>query len=212
VVVETPSLISKFIGETGSQLAELFRLARRHAGGVALFFDELDALAAARKEGGGSGGGEKNNIVIALLQLMDRHNGLIFAATNRPDAIDPAIWRRFQLQIEVGLPGATERFAIVKRYIAPFRVSDETISAVSDALAGAAPALIREVAESIKRDLVLGPRLNHDLSPAAMFGRIRVSSSPAREMPTPPLWDEDASDDVLVRLSKAPWPPALETA
>jgi hypothetical protein len=130
----------------------------------------------------------------------------------RPDAIDPAIWRRFQLQIEVGLPGATERFAIVKRYIAPFRVSDETISAVSDALAGAAPALIREVAESIKRDLVLGPRLNHDLSPAAMFGRIRVSSSPAREMPTPPLWDEDASDDVLVRLSKAPWPPALETA
>lgn len=210
VVVETPSLISKYVGQTGEQIGQLFSLARQHGGKVALFFDELDAIASARGEGGQAAAKEKNNVVIALLQMMDRHNGLLFAATNQPDLIDPAVWRRFQMQIEVGLPAAEERFAIVKRYFVPFDVEDDSIDAISAALGGASPALIREVVESVKRDLVLAPRLGQSTAPAAIFGRIMAATSPSAGMPTPPLWLGDHhTDDSLEALAAMPWPPTL---
>lgn len=211
VVIETPALISMYVGASGANIGALFALARRHADRIALFFDEFDAVAHRRHEGGSAAETEKNSIVASLLQMFDRYDGLLFAATNRPDVIDPAIWRRFQMQLDVGLPGEAERFAIVKRYAAPFRMEDATGEALSRGLAGASPALIKEVVEALKRDLVLAPRLKHATDPRAVFARTLSAIAPSEDTPCPPLWDAEQGDDAMAEICGAPWPPQRES-
>jgi len=205
LVVQSSDIISKWVAQTGEQIGKLFREARRDKGGVAIFFDEFDSMAHKRKGGDTSASTEQNNIVIALLQEIDRFDGMLFAATNQAKEIDPAIWRRFQMQIEIGFPGEMERFAIVKMYLAPFLADDETVTAISDAFSGASPALIREGCESIKRSLVLGPKLSLPVDLPAIMSRFAASAAAAEGMPIPSLWDDPIPH--MEHLGAAPWPP-----
>lgn len=207
LVIQSTEVISKWVGGTGETIGRLFREARREKGKVALFFDEFDSMADKRIASDQSAAKEKNNHVIALLQEIDRFDGMLYAATNRPTDIDPAIWRRFQLQIEIGFPGRLERFAIVKLYMAPFDLPDATIDALVDALDGASPALIKEGCEAIKRSLVLGPKLNVPTDLRSILQRFAVSAMPAEGMPVPTLWQDYS--EVENTLAAAPWPPEL---
>ena len=206
LVVQSNEMISKWLGETGGNVGKLFRAATKF-GDLALFFDEFDALAK-KREGLGSQGAdnERSNITIALLQEFDRFDGLMFAATNVTKDIDPAIWRRFQLQIEIGFPGEEERFAIVKLYLAPFVADDVTVRALAEVFASASPALIREGCEMIKRSLVLGPRMKLATDLPAIMERFAASSAPAEGMPEPTLWANRRH--AMKLLVAAPWPPA----
>lgn len=56
-------------------------------------------------------------MVDTLLQRIEAHDGYIIAATNYADHLDPAIWRRFDVHIEVALPGQQERERILERYL-----------------------------------------------------------------------------------------------
>jgi MoxR-like ATPase len=208
LVIQSTEVISKYVGATGETIGKLFREARRDKGKVALFFDEFDSTAHKRKDAASSAATEQNNVVIALLQEIDRFDGMLFAATNRAADIDPAIWRRFQLQIEIGFPGRIERFAIVKLYLSPFEAEDETVEALAAAFDGASPALIKEGCETIKRSLVLGDKLRLATDLPAILGRLASASAPAEGMPTPTLWGEYADIEDLV--SAAPWPPVLK--
>lgn len=209
VVIQSAEIIGMYLGQSSRNLSSLFREARRGRYDVALFFDEFDALAKSR-EGLGSEGAdnERTNITITLLQEFDKFDGLLFAATNVTKTIDPAIWRRFQLQIEIGLPSFEERFAIVRMYMDPFTVADETIGALADVFNEASPALIREACESIKRALVLGPRMNMATDLPTILARIAASSAPSAGMPLPMLWGEPRS--ALNRVKQEPWPPELK--
>ena len=202
LVVQSNEMISKWLGETGGNVGKLFRAATK-SGDLALFFDAL----AKKRENLGSQGAdnERSNITIALLQEFDRFNGLIFAATNVTKDIDPAIWRRFQLQIEIGFPGEVERFAIVKLYLAPFVADDRTVKALAEVFAAASPALIREGCEMIKRALVLGPRMKLAVDLPSIMDRFASSSAPSEGMPEPALWA--ARRQSLKLLADAPWPP-----
>ncbi len=206
VVVQSQQIVSSSLGGSGRNISDLFREARAADGEVALFFDEFDALAKVRRGVEQACDAETNNITIALLQEMDRFEGVLFAATNITADIDPAIWRRFQMQIEIGFPGDPERFAIAKRYLSPFAVEDDTISAVADAMAGASPALMREACEGAKRSLVLGARMGLDNSLPAIFARFAASAAPSDGMPTPALWE--TPKPVMDLLATVPWPPA----
>ncbi|KQV66614.1 hypothetical protein ASC70_12330 [Caulobacter sp. Root343] len=208
LVVEAANVASKYVNQSAEQVAKLFALAREVD--VVLFLDELDALATNRSDNSGSVGQEGNKVVIALLQMLDRHDGMVFAATNRRDIIDPAIWRRFQVQMTVDLPEPEQRFAIVKRYSKPLDIDDETIGRISAVLEGASPALIKNVMESVRRDQIIGPKLKQDMSIVAVFRRIAASSAPADEGDQPPLWARPES--ALAYLADAPWPPALPKA
>lgn len=208
LVVQSAEVITKWIGGTGENVNKLFREARRSSGEIAIFFDEFEAMAHSRRAAETSGGTEKNNIVIALLQELDRFNGLVFAATNLAEEIDRAVWRRFQLQIEIGLPGEDERFAIVRRYLHPYAVADATVEGLASALDGAAPALIREACENVKRSLVLGPKMGLETDLASIMSRFVASAAPSDGMPTPPLWDSPAGE--LRRIGGLPWSPQLE--
>lgn len=207
VVVQSQQVVSSSLGGSGRNVADLFREARRATGEAAIFFDEFDALAKARRGVQQACDAETNNITIALLQEMDRFEGLMFAATNMTADIDAAIWRRFQIQIEIGFPGEAERFAIVKRYFSPFEVDDDTVGGIADVLDGASPALIREACEGAKRSLVLGPRMGLDNSLSAILTRFAASAAPSDDMPTPRLWAEPRA--ALAAIANAPWPPVM---
>ena len=209
VVIQSHEMIGKYLGQSGNNLAKTFRSARRNHYGVALFFDEFDALAKRRDALGSEGAdNERSNITIALLQEFDRYDGLLFAATNVTKDIDPAVWRRFQLQIEIGLPGAAERFAIVRLYFAPFDLPDETVVGIADAFADASPALIREGCEAIKRSLVLGARMKLPTDLPSIVDRFAAAASASEGMPEPKLWAERRA--VLKMLAQVPWPPARD--
>lgn len=206
VVIQSAAMVDGKLGGTGGNIRKLFRSARRNSHDVALFFDEFDAMARSREKLGDQAcDNEVANITIALLQEFDQHDGLLFAATNVAKGIDPAIWRRFELQIEIDLPGPAESFAIVSMYLAPYLAADETIAALAEVFNSASPALIREACEGIKRALVLGPRMNlsTDLHDIAL--RISASSAPAEGMPVPMLWDDPRA--AMRLLADQPWPP-----
>jgi len=207
VVVQSAEVISSALGGTGGNIAKLFREARRDKGKVAVFFDEFDAMAHKRRAATQAADTETNNIVIALLQEMDRFEGMMFAATNQAVEIDPAVWRRFQMQIEIGFPGVAERFAIVRLYLQPFTVADETIDALADAFDGGSPALMREGCEALKRGLILGPKLKLPSDLPSMLARFVSSAAPAEGMPVPRLWEE--FHECAERCGDVPWPPSL---
>lgn len=208
LVIQSHEIIGKYLGETGNRIGQVFRSARRSRDAIALFFDEFDAMAKKREGLGRQGAdNERHNITIALLQEFDRYDGLLFAATNVTEEIDPAIWRRFQMQIEIGFPGPDERFAIVKMYLSPFAAADETVAAIADAMTGASPALIKEACESIKRSIVLGPKMSLPTDLPSMLERFANSASVADGAAEPRLWTDRRA--ILGACRSAPWPPVM---
>lgn len=204
VVVQVPGLVAGFIGHTGIKIGRLFQLARETD--TAIFLDEIDSVAAKREDGPGSSR-DQNNQVIALMQMIDCHPGMLFAATNRADILDPAVWRRFNMQVHIGMPDDEAGFAIVKRYLQPLALPDEAIDLIWAALTGLSPAIIKEVMEGVRRDWVLAPRLKLDTSAAASFERVRASIRPPEGEKPPLLWSDTTS--TLKALADISWPPTM---
>lgn len=104
--VRLDGLISKFMGETAAKLRLIFdAIASSRA---VYFFDEFDAIASQR--GLGNDVGEIRRVLNSFLQLIEQNesNSLIVAATNHPEILDYAVFRRFDDVIEYQLPGATQ--------------------------------------------------------------------------------------------------------
>ncbi|BBU60397.1 ATPase [Methylosinus sp. C49] len=95
-------LITKFMGETAAKLRLVFEAMTERRG--VYFFDEVDALATSR--GADNDVGEARRILNSFLQFLDedKSTSLIFAATNHPELLDKAFFRRFQATIEYALP------------------------------------------------------------------------------------------------------------
>lgn len=113
-VVRFDSLLSSFLGETGQNLRKVFEYISSNR--CALLIDEIDAIAKLRDDRNDLG--ELKRIVISLLQNIDlsSNRSLLIAATNHPHVLDPAIWRRFEVVIEVGYPNHSERLLLLERY------------------------------------------------------------------------------------------------
>src|SRR3954451_858398 len=101
-----PEIMSKYYGESEERLRNVFQQAEKNAPSI-IFIDELDSIAPKREEVTGE---VERRIVAQLLSLMDgmtsRGKVVVIAATNRVDAIDPALRRpgRFDREIEIGVP------------------------------------------------------------------------------------------------------------
>lgn len=122
-VARFDSLIDSHMGETAKQLASVFAYAGRREAVVLL--DEVDAVA--RRRGRSDDVGEANRIVVALLQQFDlvQPAGLIIAATNAAEDLDPALARRFDLELEFPLPSREALEAYCRRVAAARGVSME---------------------------------------------------------------------------------------
>ena len=104
--ISGPEIMSKYYGESEEQLREMFEEAEENAPAI-VFIDELDSIAPKRGE---TSGDVERRVVAQLLSLMDgleeRGQVIVIGATNRVDAIDPALRRggRFDREIEIGVP------------------------------------------------------------------------------------------------------------
>jgi len=124
-----------------------------------------------------------------LLQRLERfNNGLLIAATNKQGGLDDALWRRFDLHLSVDLPAGEEVFAITKRYLAPFNLTDDEIWALTDGLKGAAPALIRQFCESLKRAHVLDAKAKRVRDMRGVLDELVAAVSPHPSYNKPPMW------------------------
>ena len=111
-VISGPEIMSKFYGESEARLREIFQKAQETSPSI-IFIDEMDAIAPKREEVTGE---VERRVVAQLLSLMDgmgsRGNVIVIGATNRPNAIDPALRRpgRFDREIEIGVPDNAGRY------------------------------------------------------------------------------------------------------
>jgi transitional endoplasmic reticulum ATPase len=111
-----PEIMSKFYGESEAKLREIFKEARDKAPSI-VFIDEIDSIAPKREEVSGE---VERRVVSQLLSLMDgleaRGKVIVIAATNRPNAIDPALRRpgRFDREIEIKVPNKQGRHEILQ--------------------------------------------------------------------------------------------------
>jgi SpoVK/Ycf46/Vps4 family AAA+-type ATPase len=112
-VLDLTSVMSSLLGKTGSNLRAVLDYAKSHP--CVLFLDEIDAIA--KKRSDESDVGELKRLVNILLQELEGwpSSGLLIAATNHPELVDPALWRRFDLDITFKKPDDKHiREAVIK--------------------------------------------------------------------------------------------------
>ena len=116
ISISGPEIMSKFYGESEARLREIFKEAKEKAPSI-IFIDEIDSIAPKREEVTGE---VERRVVSQLLSIMDgleaRGKVIVIAATNRPNAIDPALRRpgRFDREIEIKVPDKRGRLEILQ--------------------------------------------------------------------------------------------------
>ena len=185
------------MGEAERSLRLLFQEAERRQPSI-IFFDEVDGLAPARKSGGGSGDAHDQihgSVVATLLALMDglnpRGSVVVVAATNRPDAVDPALRRpgRFDRELHFSLPGPAARREILRLHTREWRPQppERTIAAVAARTEGAAGADLRALCSAALLS-ALRRRVPRLLSGDATRERLAAELEPM--LPEPPRYQE----------------------
>ena len=128
ILVNGPSLLSKWVGESEKAVREIFRKARQTAPTI-LFFDEIDALVPRRSSGGDSKVNERivNQMLTEMDGLESLNDVVIIGATNRPDIVDPALLRqgRFDRIILTTVPDTDARKNIFKIYLDKMTISED---------------------------------------------------------------------------------------
>ena len=153
IAINGPEIMSKFYGESEQRLREIFKEAEENAPSI-IFIDEIDAIAPKRDEVAGE---VERRVVAQLLALMDglssRGQVVVIAATNRPNALDPALRRpgRFDREIEVPLPDKQGRLEILQIHTRHMPLADdvdlEMLAEITKGYTGAdLAALVREAA------------------------------------------------------------------
>jgi SpoVK/Ycf46/Vps4 family AAA+-type ATPase len=114
LVLDLASVMSSSLGRTGENLRRVLDYAKRES--CVLLLDELDAVAKRRDDA--SEIGELKRLVTVLLQEIDQwpEGSLLIGATNHPDLLDPAVWRRFELVLEFPQPDHQARALAVQLF------------------------------------------------------------------------------------------------
>lgn len=117
LVLDLTAVMSSLLGKSGANIRSALDYAKRTP--CVLFLDEIDAIAKRRSDE--SDVGELKRLVTVILQEVDEwpSTGLLLAATNHPELIDPALWRRFDLVIEFKSPDAQTLEVAIRRFLGP---------------------------------------------------------------------------------------------
>lgn len=179
--INGPEVISKYYGESEKQLREIFDEAANNAPAI-VFLDEIDSICPKREDVSGE---VERRVVAQMLTLMDgmqgRDNVIVIAATNRRDAIDPALRRpgRFDREIEIGVPDRFGRKEIIEVHTRGMPISDdfdvEWVLENSYGFVGAdIAALVRESAMKALRRYLPEIDLDEDTIPPEVLEKMEV--------------------------------------
>ena len=187
ISISGPEIMSKFYGESEARLREIFKEAREKAPSI-IFVDEIDSIAPKREEVTGE---VERRVVSQMLSLMDgleaRGKVIVISATNRPNAIDPALRRpgRFDREIEIKVPdkkGRQEILQIHTRNMPLMSEGDDAvvidkISSVSHGYVGAdLEYLCKEAAMKCLRRLLPELNLEEEKIPPETLDKLVVNS------------------------------------
>jgi len=176
-----PEIMSKFYGESEERLREIFKEAEENAPSI-IFIDEIDSIAPKRDEVTGE---TERRVVAQLLALMDglesRGKVVVIGATNRPNALDPAIRRpgRFDREIEISIPNRTGRLEILQIHTRGMPLdADVNLEKLADLTHGYAgadlAALCKEAAMHSLRRIVPELDLEMESIPVEILNKINV--------------------------------------
>ncbi|OLE77125.1 AAA family ATPase [archaeon 13_1_20CM_2_54_9] len=181
-VISGPEIMSKYYGESEARLREIFQKAQEMAPSI-IFIDEMDAIAPKREEVTGE---VERRVVAQLLSLMDgmgaRGNIIVIGATNRPNAIDPALRRpgRFDREIEIGVPDKVGRHEVLQIHTRAMPLTSDVnlhrLSEICHGYTGAdISALCREAAMKALRRYLPEINLKEERIPGAILEKMEVN-------------------------------------
>ncbi|MCY4489938.1 MAG: CDC48 family AAA ATPase [Thaumarchaeota archaeon] len=182
ISISGPEIMSKFYGESEARLREIFKEAKEKAPSI-IFVDEIDSIAPKREEVTGE---VERRVVSQMLSLMDgleaRGKVIVISATNRPNAIDPALRRpgRFDREIEIKVPDKKGRKDILAIHSRNMPLSEDVnvdkISSVSHGYVGAdLEYLCKEAAMKCLRRLLPVLNLEEEKIPPETLDKLIVN-------------------------------------
>ncbi len=183
ISISGPEIMSKFYGESEARLREIFKEAREKAPSI-IFVDEIDSIAPKREEVTGE---VERRVVSQMLSLMDgleaRGKVIVISATNRPNAIDPALRRpgRFDREIEIKVPDKRGRKDILAIHTRNMPLTDEVrldkVAGLSHGYVGAdLEYLCKEAAMKCLRRLLPELNLEDEKIPAETLDKLVVNA------------------------------------
>lgn len=207
--IQGPEIISKYYGQSEEKLRERFEEAEKNAPSI-IFIDEIDSIAPRREDVHGE---VERRVVAQLLTLMDGLTGrgqvIVIGATNREDAIDPALRRpgRFDREIEIGVPSSDGRMVILEIHTRGMPMEEdvnlEEFARTTHGFVGAdLAALAREAAMNCLARLVPELELGNPI-PTEVLEKMRVTledfNKALREI------EPSAMREVLVEIPRVSW-------
>jgi len=211
ILLNGPEIMSKFYGESEKRVRDIFEEAEKTAPTI-IFIDEIDAIAPKREE---SYGEVERRVVSQLLTMMDglksRGKVVVIGATNRPNALDPALRRpgRFDREIVINVPDKDGRLSILKIHSRNMPlakdVSLEELARITHGFVGAdISALTKEAAMNVLRNVL--PKLNlkeDEPIPEEILQGLRVTNKDFQEALK--IVRPSAMREVLVETPNVKW-------
>ncbi len=182
ILINGPEIMNKYYGESEARLREIFRKAEEEAPSI-IFIDEIDAIAPKRSEVTGE---VEKRVVAQLLALMDgletRGQVIVIGATNRPNALDPALRRpgRFDREIEIGIPDRNARREILQIHTRGMPLAEdvdlEKLAEITRGYTGAdLAALCREAAMKAIRRILPSIDFSEEKIPPEILDKLVVT-------------------------------------
>ncbi|HEV2740404.1 MAG TPA: AAA family ATPase [Candidatus Elarobacter sp.] len=155
-IAKLDSIISSYLGTTARNIANVFSFVDRY--NCILLLDEFDAIAKLRDDPQELG--EIKRVVNSLLQSIDTRNTrrqLTFATTNHAQLLDPAVWRRFEVQIQLSKPSEDVRLALLRDAMKPLPIEAAQLKIFAWLTHGRSGADVVHFATAFKRTVALQP-------------------------------------------------------
>jgi len=208
--ISGPEIMSKFYGESEGRLREIFEQAQQNAPSI-IFIDELDSIAPKREEVTGE---VEKRVVSQMLALMDglqsRGKVVVIGATNRPNALDPALRRpgRFDREIEIGVPNKDGRLQILQIHTRGMPLDKDVdlsrLASITHGFVGAdLEALTKEAALHALRKILPEIDFEADTIPAELLNKIIVNMNDFQE--SLKEIEPSAMREVLVEVPNVKW-------
>ncbi|MEK6823463.1 MAG: CDC48 family AAA ATPase [Nanoarchaeota archaeon] len=211
ILLNGPEIMSKFYGESEKKIRDIFENAEKNAPSI-IFIDELDAIAPKREDVGGE---VERRVVSQLLTMMDglksRGKVIVIGATNRVNAIDPALRRpgRFDREIEISVPSKAGRLSILKIHTRGMPLTKdvklEDLAAVTHGFVGAdLESLAKEAAMVVLRGLLPQMKLDEEEKiPPHLLDKLKIHYSDFTEALK--VVRPSAMREVLVETPNVSW-------